>query len=56
MSGLTGVKMVSSGKLGLLSKKVKGHQGMIIGSVIVISVIAIALARCWHHMTPIIKT
>ena len=43
MSGLTGVKMVSSGKLGLLSKKVKGHQGMIIGSVIVISVIAIAL-------------
>ena len=43
MSGLTGVKMLSSGKLGLLSKKVKGHQGMIIGSVIVISVIAIAL-------------
>ena len=43
MSGLTGVKMASSGKLGLLSKKVKGHQGMIIGSVIVISVIAIAL-------------
>jgi peptide/nickel transport system permease protein len=43
MSGSTGVKMASSGKLGLLSKKVKGHQGMIIGSVIVISVIAIAL-------------
>ena len=43
MLGLTGVKMASSGKLGLLSKKVKGHQGMIIGSVIVISVIAIAL-------------
>ena len=43
MSGLTGVKMASSGKLGLLSKKVKGHQGMIIGSVIVISVIAVAL-------------
>lgn len=32
-----------SGKLSSLIKKVKGHQGMIIGSVIVITVIAIAL-------------
>lgn len=43
MSGPTGMKMAPLGKWGLLSKKVKGHQGMIIGSVIVISVIAIAL-------------
>ena len=36
-------KMAPSGKWGFLTNKVKGHQGMIIGSAIVISVIAIAL-------------
>ncbi|MBL6596669.1 MAG: ABC transporter permease [Candidatus Puniceispirillum sp.] len=43
MSLSTGANINRSGKLSSLIKKVKGHQGMIIGSVIVITVIAIAL-------------
>jgi len=43
MSLSTRANMNRSGKLSSLIKKVKGHQGMIIGSVIVITVIAIAL-------------
>jgi peptide/nickel transport system permease protein len=43
MSVQQDAKMAPSGKWGFLTKKVKGHQGMIIGSAIVISVIAIAL-------------
>ena len=43
MSLSTRANMNKSGKLSSLIKKVKGHQGMIIGSVIVITVIAIAL-------------
>ena len=37
------VKLDDASKLGSLTKKIKGHQGMIIGSVIVFAVIAIAL-------------
>jgi peptide/nickel transport system permease protein len=37
------VKLDDESKLGSLTKKIKGHQGMIIGSVIVFAVIAIAL-------------
>jgi peptide/nickel transport system permease protein len=37
------VKLDDESKLGSLTKKVRGHQGMIIGSVIVFAVIAIAL-------------
>jgi peptide/nickel transport system permease protein len=43
MSLSNGANINRSGKLSSLTKKVKGHQGMIIGSVIVITVIAIAL-------------
>ena len=43
MSASNEIKLNNESKLGLLTKKVKGHQGMIIGSVIVLSVIAIAL-------------
>jgi peptide/nickel transport system permease protein len=43
MSLSTGANINRSGKLTSLVKKVRGHQGMIIGSVIVITVIAIAL-------------
>ena len=43
MSATNEIKLNNESKLGLLTKKVKGHQGMIIGSVIVLSVIAIAL-------------
>jgi len=43
MSEIRDAKMVAPGKWGSLTKKVKGHQGMIIGSVIVIAVIATAL-------------
>jgi peptide/nickel transport system permease protein len=43
MSLSNGANINRSGKLFSLIKKVKGHQGMIIGSVIVITVIAIAL-------------
>ena len=43
MSTTSEIKLNNESKLGLLTKKVKGHQGMIIGSVIVLSVIAIAL-------------
>ena len=37
------VKLDDESKLGSLTKKIRGHQGMIIGSVIVFAVIAIAL-------------
>ena len=37
------VKLDDQSKLGSLTKKIRGHQGMIIGSVIVFAVIAIAL-------------
>ena len=37
------VKLDDESKLGSLAKKIRGHQGMIIGSVIVFAVIAIAL-------------
>lgn len=37
------VKLDDASKLGSLTKKIRGHQGMIIGSVIVFAVIAIAL-------------
>ena len=37
------VKLDDALKLGSLTKKIKGHQGMVIGSVIVFTVIAIAL-------------
>ena len=37
------VKLGDESKLGSLTKKIRGHQGMIIGSVIVFAVIAIAL-------------
>ena len=37
------VKLDDTSKLGSLTKKIRGHQGMIIGSVIVFAVIAIAL-------------
>lgn len=37
------VKLDDDSKLGSLTKKIRGHQGMIIGSVIVFAVIAIAL-------------
>jgi peptide/nickel transport system permease protein len=37
------VKLDDALKLGSLTKKIKGHQGMVIGSVIVFAVIAIAL-------------
>jgi peptide/nickel transport system permease protein len=37
------VKLDDASKLGALTKKIRGHQGMIIGSVIVFAVIAIAL-------------
>ena len=37
------VKLDDESKLGSLTKKIKGHQGMVIGSVIVFAVIAIAL-------------
>ncbi len=37
------VKLDDGSKLGSLTKKIRGHQGMIIGSVIVFAVIAIAL-------------
>ena len=43
MSANSEIKLDDGLKLGLLAKKVKGHQGMIIGSLIVFSVIAIAL-------------
>ena len=37
------VKLDDASELGSLTKKIKGHQGMVIGSVIVFTVIAIAL-------------
>ena len=37
------VKLDDTSKLGSLTKKITGHQGMVIGSVIVFTVIAIAL-------------
>ena len=37
------VKLDDESKLGSLTKKIRGHQGMIIGSVIVFAVVAIAL-------------
>ena len=37
------VKLDDESKLGSLAKKIRGHQGMIIGSVIVFAVVAIAL-------------
>ncbi len=41
------VKLDDESKLGSLTKKIRGHQGMIIGSVIVFAVIAIALLSPW---------
>ena len=43
MSGNSEIKLDDGPKLGFLAKKAKGHQGMIIGSLIVFFVIAIAL-------------
>ena len=37
MSANSEIKLDDGSKLGLLAKKVKGHQGMIIGSLIVFS-------------------
>ena len=43
MSGNSEIKLDDGPKLGFLAKKAKGHQGMIIGSLIVFFVIVIAL-------------
>jgi len=43
MSGNSEIKLDDGPKLGFLAKKAKGHQGMIIGSLIVFFVIAISL-------------
>ena len=48
------VKLDDASKLGSLTKKITGHQGMVIGSVIVFTVIASRFLR--HYLRRMILT